>query len=137
MNSDSFSSRSKPARVLVCGGRDYDDKETIYDVLDALHTDIGIICIISGAARGADTLAINWAEDRAIPLHKYPANWDKYGKQAGALRNQQMLDEGKPDMVIAFPGGKGTADMVMRTTALHEVVLLELSEPKKAEGFFK
>ena len=41
-------------------------------------------------------------------------DWKKYGKKAGPLRNQQMLEEGKPDLVVAFPGGNGTADMVRR-----------------------
>jgi predicted Rossmann-fold nucleotide-binding protein len=42
----------------------------------------------------------------------FPANWPKHGKGAGFIRNQQMLNEGKPDLMIAFPGGKGTADMI-------------------------
>lgn len=70
--------------------------------------------IISGMARGADSLAAEWATKFGFPLQKFPADWKKYGKAAGSIRNQQMLDEGKPDLVIAFPGGTGTRDMIKK-----------------------
>jgi hypothetical protein len=97
-------------KVIVCGGRDYDDMETLYEVLDTLK----ITTIISGHARGADSMAEAYADERNLKLEIYPAEWDKYGKRAGFIRNQQMLDAGKPQMVVAFPGGNGTADMVRR-----------------------
>ncbi len=103
-------------RVLVCGGRDYDDRESLDMVLDAAHYANPIECLIHGAAQGADKLANDWAQKRGIQLEIYPANW-RDGKKAGPIRNQQMLDEGKPHMVIAFPGGKGTADMIRRAEA--------------------
>lgn len=70
--------------------------------------------IIEGEARGADTLAKQWAEERYLPVEKYPANWDTHGKAAGPIRNKQMLTEGKPDLVIAFlaPNSRGTANMI-------------------------
>jgi len=95
-------------RVLVCGGRDYKDVMKMAGVL----YDIYITLIIEGGADGADTLARKWAERNEIPHLEFPAQWKKLGPKAGPIRNQQMLDEGKPDMVIAFPGGKGTAHMV-------------------------
>lgn len=101
-------------RVLVCGGRDYNNKKLVYKVLDASHTTKGISCIIHGKARGADRLAAQWAKDRRIKEDPYPADWDGLGRRAGPVRNQQMLDEGRPDVVYAFPGGVGTADMVRR-----------------------
>lgn len=70
--------------------------------------------IISGMATGADTFAAEWARRFLFPLHEFPANWRKDGRAAGPIRNQRMIDEGKPDVVIAFPGGRGTADMVSR-----------------------
>lgn len=95
-------------KILVCGGRDYFDAERIDNVLDVL----GPTLVIHGAARGADSLAANWAVKRGV-LHKpFPAQWQQLGKSAGAVRNRQMLTEGKPDMVVAFPGGSGTADMI-------------------------
>ena len=65
--------------------------------------------IISGMASGADTFAVEWAARFGFPLRAFPAEWDKHGRSAGPIRNQRMLDEGKPDLVVAFPGGKGTA----------------------------
>lgn len=73
------------------------------------------IIIISGKARGVDSAAIDWAITQWAQWEEYPADWKKYGNRAGPIRNQQMIDEGKPDLVIAFPGGGGTADMVRRS----------------------
>ena len=107
-------------KVLVCGGREFDDwnllDSTLLSQLDG--KDFSSVYIIEGEAKGADFLARVWAKYRGIPnknvLRFYP-DWKKYGYHAGHTRNQQMLDEGKPDLVIAFPGGTGTADMVRRS----------------------
>ena len=106
-------------RVLVCGGRDYSNVEQLYKVLDRVDgswesadSTGPISTIISGHARGADQLAEKYANEKNIPLEIYPAQWDVYGKSAGVIRNQEMLDEALPDLVVAFPGGKGTAHMV-------------------------
>lgn len=104
-------------RVLVCGGRDYLDWESAYTVLDAAHYANPIECLIHGAARGADRIAADWAVSRLVPVEPYPADWRLYGRGGGPIRNQRMIDEGKPHMVIAFPGGKGTADMIRRAEA--------------------
>ena len=101
-------------RVLVCGGRNYFDPVRVFAVLDKLHAEAGIDAIIQGGARGADRLASNWATTYSVRNMQYDADWDSYGKMAGHLRNQIMLDDGKPDVVIAFPGGRGTADMVRK-----------------------
>ena len=102
-------------RVLVCGGRDFDDWGRLCSELDKLLFDSArLIHIIQGGAKGADFLSRVWAKFRNCPWSEYPADWKKYGKGAGHIRNQQMLDEGKPDLVLAFPGGVGTADMVRR-----------------------
>jgi len=102
-------------RVLVCGGRDYSDAKAAYAVLDKLNSFRKIEGVIQGSARGADLLGKMWALSRRVPCYAFPADWERYGKSAGPIRNQQMLDEGKPDLVIAFPGGRGTADMVRRS----------------------
>ena len=96
-------------RVLVCGGRDYSDKDRVFQVLD----DIGAKFVIHGNARGADTLAHEWAMTRRKHGIACPAQWARDGKRAGPLRNQRMLGH-QPDLVLAFPGGRGTADMVAR-----------------------
>lgn len=83
------------------------------------------IHIIAGGAPGADTDAVDWAVCAWVPFTEYKADWTKYGRSAGPKRNQQMIDEGKPDYGIAFPGGQGTADMVRRLKA-HHIPVLEI-----------
>lgn len=99
-------------RVLVCGGREYDDRDAVFRVLDAIHARVGIECIIHGAARGADRLAGEWAYQRRIACNSYPADWRNHRNAAGPIRNLLMLKEGRPTLVVAFQGGKGTAHMV-------------------------
>jgi hypothetical protein len=104
-------------RLLVCGGRDYADARAVDLALTHLLQSRGIDLLIHGAARGADTLAADWAKAHAVAVKAFPADWDASGNQAGPIRNQQMLDEGRPTACIAFPGGRGTADMVRRAGA--------------------
>jgi hypothetical protein len=99
-------------KVLVCGGRDYKDHPAVFRALDALHKKVGIKLIIQGGAKGADSLAGQWAEKREIPCVRHPAEWGKYGITSGPIRNAAMLKEWKPDGVMAFPGGEGTKNMV-------------------------
>lgn len=105
-------------RVLVCGGRTFNDyaflDKSLSEVL--MGRDVLPLTIIQGGARGADWLAADWAERQGVDLEEYPANWDMYGKSAGYIRNAQMLREGKPDLVVAFPGGRGT-DMMCELAA--------------------
>lgn len=88
------------------------DGRRIRFVLDYYHDSNPFSVVIHGAARGADTLAAEWARDRGIPVLPFPADWDSHPRAAGPIRNAQMLREGKPDVVIAFPGGRGTANMI-------------------------
>lgn len=108
-------------RILVCGGRDYDDWDCLDDNLWNIVEDIEDsnlswrnITVITGDAIGADWLARAWAKSYDCNYKGYPADWKTHGKAAGPIRNQRMLDEGKPDLVVAFPGGKGTQDMINR-----------------------
>ncbi len=120
-------------RVLVCGGRgfgvprdphdDEDMTQAIMEVralcrmLDGVHETWGITAIIHGAAKGADDLGGWWARCRGVPEVTFPIapeDWLIYGNRAGNRRNQLMLDDGKPDLVVAAPGGSGTRDMVRR-----------------------
>lgn len=103
-------------RVLVCGGRHYRDFKRVFRVLNAEHKVSPIGCIIVGGCSGADQFAADWAKAGPIPCETYMADW-AIGPQAGPERNQRMLDEGKPTKLIAFPGGRGTADMVRRAVA--------------------
>ena len=98
-------------RVLVCGGRDYLDREHAKAYLDRFHVLKNITLIIQGGARGADRIAYEWAVENNIPWKEFEADWKLDGRAAGPIRNQRMLDEGKPDAVIAFPGNRGTQNM--------------------------
>lgn len=101
-------------KILVCGDRNFTDQDLMDDTLAFFRTDIDEI--IEGEARGADTLARIAAEKYSIPVRKFPADWDKYGKGAGPIRNKQMLEEGQPDMVLAFLAkeSKGTRNMLQQ-----------------------
>ena len=102
-------------RILVCGDRNWTDCKSIENRLKLLPKDT---IIIHGACRGADKIAGLEAKKLGFEVLEFPAEWEKYGKGAGPIRNQKMLDEGKPDVVIAFhqdiENSKGTKDMVER-----------------------
>jgi len=109
-------------RVIVCGGRDYGknpdgsandvEMDFLFNFLTELLIKHPDMVVIQGEARGADRLAKNWAEFINVPVVSFPANWVLYGKLAGPIRNLQMIQEGKPDLVVAFRGGAGTRDMI-------------------------
>jgi ABC-type Fe3+-hydroxamate transport system substrate-binding protein len=100
-------------KILVCGGRDYDDWDTLDRVLTTWYEAQGVeVTLIHGGARGADQMAGNWALVNSVPTEVYYPAWDEYGRAAGIIRNTEMLEQGKPDLVFAFPGGRGTAHMV-------------------------
>lgn len=97
-------------KAIICGGRDYIPQVDDFARLDRLHDQYHFTLILSGAARGADQFGEQWGAKRGIPVKRFPAGWNTYGKRAGLLRNEQMAMEA--DAVIAFPGGTGTAHMV-------------------------
>ncbi len=98
-------------RILITGGRNFSDRILMWTALDRLHAKHCFMLLIHGNAKGADRLASMWAQERGVGTLAYSANWARYGRSAGPIRNRQMLGE-KPDLVVAFPGGRGTADMV-------------------------
>lgn len=104
-------------RVLVCGGRNFEDRALMFRVLDSLHDRTPFSCVIHGMARGADRLADHWAMFNHIPAYRFHAVWSQHGRSAGPIRNQRMLDKGKPDLAVGFPGGAGTKDMLRRALA--------------------
>lgn len=93
-------------RLLVTGGREYADEQTVRKVITALDPEV----VIHGAAPGLDTLAKQIAHELGIPDDAYKADWDGQGRAAGPLRNAKMIREGMPELCVAFPGGRGTAD---------------------------
>lgn len=110
-------------KLLVCGGRDFSDMKLVNETLNELHGRKKITLLIHGAARGADSLADRWAFRAEIPRKEFRADWSMHGRAAGPLRNQKMIDEGKPEMVLAFSGGRGTADMIRRAKAANIPVI--------------
>lgn len=106
-------------RVLVCGSRHFNSYWKFIHEMDLISEEKDFdnnppITIISGEARGADTLAKRYAEECGWNYEGYPADWNTYGKRAGPIRNRQMLVEGKPDLVVAFlsPDSRGTKNMI-------------------------
>ena len=98
--------------VIVCGGRNYHDRDTVFHSLSIHHSYYTqITLLVHGDATGADSLAQEWADMEGVQTAKHPADWKKHGRSAGMIRNKEMLDCHNPDMVIAFPGGPGTEGM--------------------------
>lgn len=119
-------------RVLVFGGREYNDRQKVYDTLDIFHAKTPITLIIHGACESrfdiqaglsiwsADELAEQWARHTYIPYLGVPAVWYVNGKlrrSAGPERNALMITKGRPQAGIGFPGGKGSADMAKKLIA--------------------
>jgi hypothetical protein len=102
-------------RVLVCGGRDYTDREVVYACLAEAQFGLGMTVVIHGGATGADALAKEWCLENGFPQEEYLPHYGCWGKRAPLVRNQDMIDA-KPDLVLAFPGGSGTAHMVLIAT---------------------
>ncbi len=98
-------------KVLVTGGRKYYDNGALYRCLSVLHETHRLTLIIQGGATGADHMARMWAEANDVPCRQVDADWDKYQEAAGPIRNGKMLDL-EPDLVVACPGGNGTANCV-------------------------
>lgn len=105
-------------KVLVCGGRDFNNQGFLFDAMDSLHKSFNITCVINGGAPGADTLSQMWAQNEHVEVKTYMADWIGLGRKAGPIRNQKMLDE-NPDIgiIIAFPGGRGTENMISKAKA--------------------
>lgn len=103
-------------KVLICGSRDFNDRDKVYEVMTNLIQSFGNYTVIHGCARGADSIAGDIAHELGLEVEEYPAAWNEYGRAAGHIRNAQMLKEGRPNMVIAFSydlaNSKGTKNMV-------------------------
>lgn len=91
----------KDAKVAVIGGRDFTNYSLMKLVLDKYHAKYGISIIVSGGARGADTLAERWAKENQIDYHVFMAKWNLEGNRAGPRRNLRLVTYSQ--VVIAFP----------------------------------
>lgn len=99
-------------RVLVCGGRRFANRAFLNHILNKVHAKRPVTCLIEGGAAGADAMGRFWAHGKGIQVVTCPADWELYRGRAGLVRNHQMLREERPQLVIAFEGGTGTAHMV-------------------------
>ena len=121
-------------RVLVCGSHRFKNTVFVYATLDRLSRDWSPdLTVIEGDAPGVDRMAGYWARSRGHRNRKFPAEWRKHGKAAGPKRNQRMIDEGGPQLVVAFPGERGTTDMVDRAERAG-IPVLRVSMP---DNFFE
>lgn len=123
-------------KVLVCGGRrfgvgDEGRRLFMFRTLAGLHERHHFTAIIEGGAPGADASAATFGKQHGIPVMTFKPDWDQYGRAAGPIRNREMLERGKPDMVIAFPGGRGTADMIEAANEAG-VPVTEIADPRAA-----
>ena len=123
-------------RLLVCGSRTWSDYRRLRRTLEATlaQHQAEDVTIIEGGARGADRMAGHLACMHGWRLEVYPARWQQEGRAAGVRRNARMLQEGRPELVVAFTvgplaGSRGTADMVRRARAAGVPVQLVTSQP--------
>jgi len=102
--------------VLICGDRNWKNEQTIRTLLLELQPKT----VVTGGCRGADLLAEKVAAELKIKVVSYPANWTEYGKKAGPIRSNLMLQDSIPDMIVAFHGdienSKGTKNMVTQAS---------------------
>lgn len=108
--------------IAVTGGRDYTDRDTLYAALGGLRGKPDML--LQGGASGADKLAHQWATATGVLSVTYHAAWERHGRAAGPLRNSMMLKHGTPELLVAFPGGPGTAHCVAEARRLGIPVLL-------------
>ncbi|HWE22163.1 MAG TPA: DUF2493 domain-containing protein [Hyphomicrobiaceae bacterium] len=98
--------------VLICGGPNFDDRARLVATLDGLHQERGFALLIAGGTRGAGGLAAEWAKVRRVACDVYHTDWLRLGSEAGRIRNERMLAEGRPELVVAFPGGSRTSHLM-------------------------
>ncbi len=108
-------------RIVTTGGRRYERRDVVSRTLmETFSSDRPktLYLVANGGASGADRLVEQWCRQRSFPFAKFLADWDSHGPAAGPIRNGHMIDIVQPDLVIAFPGGNGTADCVRRAERL-------------------
>lgn len=117
-------------RVLVCGSRTLTDSTAVEMVLDGLALKHGPLVVIHGNCRsGVDAIADAWARYLGVDAVRFSADWVRYGRAAGPIRNSDMLSEGKPDLVVGFkdkPESAGTDDMLNKARSLGSIPVYEV-----------
>lgn len=107
-------------RVIVCGSRDFENYSLLNEELNNWlgELDKKKLVILSGAAKGADTLGEKWAYANYVTVERYHADWEKHGKAAGPIRNSEMLEAGAQACIAFWDGiSRGTKDMIDKARA--------------------
>lgn len=108
-------------KVIITGGRDFNNASLVFDVLERIDADV----IIHGDCSGADTLAAKYGKFKGLTVLNYPAKWSVHGKAAGPIRNREMIELHPDAILIAFPGGRGTEDCIKQALA-HKMTVLQV-----------
>ncbi len=114
-------------KVLVTGSRSLEDKALVYRTLSQIHQAAAITVLIHGGAKGADSHAGEWADEHRVETHVFRPDWKRFGRAGGVIRNEEMANE-KPNLCVAFPGKKGTNDMIARARK-HGIPVITVDQP--------
>jgi hypothetical protein len=123
-------------KIIVAGSRDFNNRTLLFNKLDEILDRYNISEIISGTAKGADTLGEQYAEENSLKCTEFPAEWNLYGKGAGHKRNLLMGEYA--DYAIVFWDGKskGTKNMINTMKKLKKpVIVINYNEPDEFDEF--
>ena len=109
-----------PKRTIIAGSRTVTDFDELQEAIKGIKWKIGVV--LSGAADGADLLGERWAEENDVLLERYPADWKKFGKSAGFLRNKQMAECAEALVALWDGKSKGTKHMIDLATEQNMLV---------------
>ena len=110
-------------RLAIIGSRSWTNGHLAYVILDAVARNIPVELVVSGGAKGADSIGENWADDRGIPTRIFRPDWDQYGKRAGMMRNTDIIENA--DTVVAFWDGssRGTRNSLNKAIGKLRIVI--------------
>jgi hypothetical protein len=119
-------------KVIIAGGRYFDNYELLSTKCDKILQNQDDVTIISGGAKGADSLGEKYAKERGYTLEIFPAKWDEHGKKAGIMRNVEMADNA--NSLIAFWDGNSRGTKHMIETATNKGLSVRVIKYKKGVG---
>lgn len=98
-------------KIIIAGSRDTPESEYNSILMMAQFANFNITEVVCGKARGMDTIGERWARDRTIPVKEFPADWNKYGKRAGYLRNEEMGAYADGALIWIYNNSRGSSNM--------------------------
>lgn len=119
-NTPTLANQKKKMKLLIAGSRNIFDKTFVFETLDKLNKPVHEV--VSGAARGPDSIGEAWAEANNLPVTRFPAMWGEYGKSAGYIRNIEMAQYADEAVVFWDGSSKGTAHMIQQMKKLKKPV---------------